>query len=60
MADEKIIKELSSIKRLMILQLIANNVNAGAIAKALKMDAGNFCREFPVSEIKKLLKKDKV
>jgi hypothetical protein len=50
------LKELHDIKRLLVLQLLSQGVQANVIADLLEMDPGDFSRAFPV---KKLLAKKK-
>jgi len=51
---EQEMKELESIKKLLVLQLLNQGIQAGAVAELLGMDPGDFSRMFPV---KKLLRK---
>jgi hypothetical protein len=51
------LKELHDIKRLLVLQLLSQGVQANAIADLLEMDRGDFSRAFPM---RKLLAKKKV
>ena len=46
------LKELEDIKELLILQLLASDVKAGAIADVLGIDKGNFSRMFPAKKLK--------
>ncbi len=52
--NDKELKEVRDIKKLLILQLLNSGVQGDAIAKLLEIDAGNFSRDYPV---RKLLKK---
>lgn len=54
--NEKELKELRDIKKLLILNLLESGVKAESIWKLLDMDQGDFSREFPV---RKLLKPKK-
>ena len=47
------VKELESIKRLLILFLMKAGASQGEVAKALQMDQGNFSRLFPARGIKR-------
>jgi hypothetical protein len=47
------LKELDLIKRLLILLLIKAGASKGEIAKALKMDQGNFTRAYPIGKVKR-------
>ena len=51
---EKELKELQTIKKLLVLQLLNQDVKADAIADLLGMDRADFSRMFPV---RKLLKR---
>ena len=51
---EKELKELQAIKKLLVLQLLNQGIQADAIADLLGMDRGDFSRMFPV---RKLLKR---
>jgi len=51
--EEKVLKELQDIKKLLILRLLDSGFQAGTLAGLLEMDPGDFSRMFPV---KKLLK----
>lgn len=53
MAEEEL-EELQAIKKLLVLGLLNQGVQAGALASLLGMDAGAFSRMFPV---RKLLKR---
>ena len=50
---DKELKELQSIKRLLVVQLLNQDVPADSLADLLGMDRANFSRMFPV---RKLLK----
>ena len=50
------LKELDSIKRLLILLLIKSGTPQGEVAAALQMDAGNFSRMFPTRKVKRFEK----
>lgn len=54
--EEKALKELKSIKNLLVLQLLKSEVSAKSIAKLINMDTADFSREFPV---RKLLSKNR-
>ncbi len=51
---EKELKELQAIKKLLVLQLLNQGIQADAIADLLGMDRADFSRMFPV---RKLLKR---
>lgn len=51
---ERELKELQAIKKLLVLQLLNEDVKADAIADLLGMDRADFSRMFPV---RKLLKR---
>jgi len=51
---EKELKELQAIKKLLVLQLLNQGIQAEAIADLLGMDRADFSRMFPV---RKLLKR---
>jgi hypothetical protein len=51
--NEKELKELQSIKKLLVLQLLANGVKAGEIADVLGMDKSNFSKIFPARKFNK-------
>jgi len=51
---EKQLKELQAIKKLLVLQLLNQGIQADAIADLLGMDRADFSRMFPV---RKLLKR---
>lgn len=50
---EKELKELQAIKKLLVLQLLNQDIPADALADLLEMDRADFSRMFPV---RKLLK----
>ncbi|HLI46034.1 MAG TPA: hypothetical protein VKU94_02460 [Geobacterales bacterium] len=50
--NDKEFKELQSIKKLLVLQLLNAGISAGDIAKTLEMDKGNFSRMFPARKLK--------
>ena len=52
--DEKELRELQTIKKLLVLQLLNQGLQADALADLLGMDPADFSRMFPV---RKLLKK---
>jgi hypothetical protein len=54
--DEKSLKELQQIKRLLIAQLLLQGVSASDIADILGIDQGDFSRTFPVRKLFKNLK----
>ncbi len=56
LSDEKILKELQDIKKLVVLRLLDSGFQAGTLAELLEMDPGAFSRMFPV---KRLLKDKK-
>jgi DNA-binding MarR family transcriptional regulator len=47
------VKELDTIKRLLMLLLLKAGASQGEIAKILKMDQGNFSRAYKVSKVKR-------
>jgi hypothetical protein len=51
---ERELKELQAIKKLLVLQLLNEDIKADAIADLLGMDRADFSRMFPV---RKLLKR---
>ena len=51
---EKELKELQAIKKLLVLQLLNQGIQADAIADLLEIDRADFSRMFPV---RKLLKR---
>jgi hypothetical protein len=51
--SERELKELRAIKKLLVLQLLTQDIKADAIADLLEMDQADFSRMFP---IRKLLK----
>ena len=52
--SERELKELRTIKKLLVLQLLTQDIKADAIADLLEMDQADFSRMFP---IRKLLKR---
>jgi hypothetical protein len=52
---ERELKELQAIKKLLVLQLLAQDIKVDVIADILGMDQGNFSRMYPV---RKLLKRE--
>jgi len=50
------LNELRDIKKLLVLNLLKLEVPAESIADLLKMDPGNFSREFPVKKLLKVKK----
>lgn len=52
--SERELKELRTIKKLLVLQLLTQDIKADAIADLLEMDRADFSRMFP---IRKLLKR---
>lgn len=52
--NEKELKELQAIKKLLVLQLLNADVSSASIADVLGIDRSDFSKMFPV---KKLLKK---
>ena len=54
-AKDPLVKELQSIKRLLILWLLKEGVDQKVIAYALQMDAADVSRMMPVRKIKKAL-----
>ncbi len=56
MADKEL-EELEDIKKLLVLDLLNQGIQAGALADLLEMDPGDFSRMFPV---RKLLKRKSV
>ena len=55
--DDRIVKEVQAVKKLLILQLLDAGFQAGTLASLIDMDPADFSRMFPV---KKLLKDKKV
>jgi hypothetical protein len=55
-SEDRLAKELESIKKLLVLQLLDSGFKAGTLAEVIGMDPGDFSRMFP---IKKLLKDKK-
>lgn len=53
------VRELSEIKRLLILDLLSREVKPNQIAKILGIDAGNFSRMYPMRAIMGKSKKSK-
>jgi len=49
--DEKELKELQMIKRLLVLQLLNQGIAGKALADLLEMDGGDFRRMFPVRKL---------
>jgi hypothetical protein len=48
---EKELKELQAIKKLLVLQLLNQEIQADAIADLLAMDRADFSRMFPVRKL---------
>jgi hypothetical protein len=48
---EKELEELQKIKKLMVLQLLTQGIQANAIAELIEMDPGDFSRMFPVRKL---------
>lgn len=51
-SNEKMLKELEAIKKLLVLQLLNSGVQANTIAKLLKMQKSNFSTMFPLRRLK--------
>ena len=58
MSDDKIIKELESIKNLLILSLIKTGSTSDEIASAIGSDSSTIRRKFPARKIKQAKKED--
>ncbi len=50
MAEEEL-RELRAIKKLMVLGLLNQGIQAGSLAEFLEIDAGDFSRMFPVRKL---------
>lgn len=53
---EKELKELQSIKKLLVLQLLSQGIAADSLADFLDMDRGDFSRMFPVRKLLRNIK----
>lgn len=58
MTDEKIIKELESIKNLLVLMLIKSGSTSEEISSATEEDSSTIRKKFPIRKIKKEKKED--
>jgi hypothetical protein len=57
--DEKALKELVAIKKLLVLQLLSAEIQATSIARLLEMDKTTFSKMFPARELLPKRKKEK-
>jgi len=53
MSDKQILKELQSIKKLLVLLLIKSGANSEEIGKALDVDSSTIRHMFPLKETRK-------
>jgi len=51
--SERELKELRTIKKLLVLQLLTQDIKADAIADLLEMDRADFSRMFPIRKLVK-------
>ncbi len=49
--NEKELKELQDIKKLLVVQLLNDGIKPNGIADLLNMDQGNFSKMFPVRKL---------
>jgi hypothetical protein len=51
--QDPMIRELDTIKRLLMLLLLKAGTSQGEIAKAMSIDQGNFSRAYPFGKVRK-------
>ena len=55
--DDPVVRELDSIKRLLVLQLLISGVSQGEVSLALQVDQSVVSRMFPARKLKSIKKK---
>ncbi len=53
-SNQKILKELQTVRKLLVLQLLNSGIQGSSIEDLIEMDQGDFSRMFPVRKLLKM------